>query len=531
MDTRAQKPTLSVGNQIYLYRLLSESIGCGRQTIMGKVEEALAADRMGAEDLGFESTRALLEALDAFVALTVFKGGRIYATVTAQPAWDEALAAPEKQAAPAGKSWKRKKADKSLKPVRPRRVKRAVEAAPDAEAEAPDRDGAAGAADAGDAAKDAPGGAAGGSPAPTDADPDKAAPAAEGPSQPRAAETAASPSEPAGERVPACDEGTGGAEPAARQAASPKAASPEAASPVSDEGTAQADGAGSAADGEALSPQDAASPAEPAREPAAQPAISLTVVYDPENANAGVTTLESTPDAGGRAAASEVALPDTDTTEAASPEAALPDADATDVTSPDADATDVASPDADATDVTSPEAETPEAGSPARTETSPSPAGADGAKPRAARPPRAPRNRTDRAGARTGRSAADDADPRIRGDRGTAPAPSEPRPLPEGYPADLTRDVYCPGPVLHELALLLPLGADALGILDAYYRIAQLLGTLEAGRNRASFPLGYLRDGERLTATVRLRRKRGDAGAAWVVDAVEAPTGSAADGR
>lgn len=516
MDTRAQKPTLSVGNQIYLYRLLSESIGCGRQTIMGKVEEALAADRMGAEDLGFESTRALLEALDAFVALTVFKGGRIYATVTAQPAWDEALAAPEKQAAPAGKSWKRKKADKSLKPVRPRRVKRAVEAEPEAEAEAPDRDGAAGAAgaaDAGDAAKDTPGGAAGGSPTPTEAAPDKAVPAAEGPSQPRAAEAAASPSEPAEERGPAHDEATGGAEPAAQQADSP-----EAASPARDEKTAQADGAGSAADGEALSPQDAVSPAEPAREPAAQPAISLTVVYDPENANAGVTTLESTPDAGGRAAASEAALPDTDTTEAASPEAASPDADATDVASPEAGTS---------------EAGTSEAGSPARTEASPSPAGADGAKPRAPRPSRAARNRADRTGARTGRSAADDADSRIRGGRGagTAPVPSEPRPLPEGYPADLTRDVYCPGPVLHELALLLPLGADALGILDAYYRIAQLLGTLEAGRNRASFPLGYLRDGERLTATVRLRRKRGDAGAAWVVDAVEAPTDSTADGR
>ena len=512
MDTRAQKPTLSVGNQIYLYRLLSESIGCGRQTIMGKVEEALAADRMGAEDLGFESTRALLEALDAFVALTVFKGGRIYATVTAQPAWDEALAAPEKQAAPAGKSWKRKKADKSLKPVRPRRVKRAVEAAPEAEAPVPDRDGAAGDADAGAAVKDAPGGAAGGSPAPTEAAPDKAAPAAEGPSQPRAAEAAASPSEPAQERGPARDEATGGAEPAAQQADSLETTSPEAASPARDKGTAHAEGAGSAADGEALSPQDAASPAEPAREPAAQPAISLTVVYDPENANAGVTTLESTPDAGGRAAASEAATQDVRAG------AGTPDADATDVASPEAGTS---------------EPGTPEAGSPARTEASPSPAGADGAKPRAKRPPRAPRNRTDRAGARTGRSAADDAGSRIRGDRdaGSASAPSEPRPLPEGYPADLTRDVYCPGPVLHELALLLPLGADALGILDAYYRIAQLLGTLEAGRNRASFPLGYLRDGERLTATARLRRKRGDAGAAWVVDAVEAPTGSAADGR
>lgn len=126
-----ESPTLTPGNRIYLYRLLSQELGCGKQTFLPAVEEALASDRMTADDLGFDSTRALLEALDEFIKLTVFKGGRIYATVISQPAWDDALAtlASGKQsqadsASKANKPWKRKKADKSLKPVRPKRVKR-----------------------------------------------------------------------------------------------------------------------------------------------------------------------------------------------------------------------------------------------------------------------------------------------------------------------------------------------------------------------------------------------------------------------
>lgn len=126
-----ESPTLTPGNRIYLYRLLSQELGCGKQTFLPAVEEALASDRMTADELGFDSTRALLEALDEFIKLTVFKGGRIYATVISQPAWDDALAtlASGKQsqadsASKANKPWKRKKADKSLKPVRPKRVKR-----------------------------------------------------------------------------------------------------------------------------------------------------------------------------------------------------------------------------------------------------------------------------------------------------------------------------------------------------------------------------------------------------------------------
>ena len=144
MATKVQAPQLTPNNRIYLYQLLSRELGCGKQTFMPAVEEALARDRMTSDDLGFESTRALLEALEEFVKLTVFKGGRIYATVMAQPAWDEALAALESGKAkdaggPSSKPWKRKKADKTLKPVRPKRMKRpepAPEPEPIAEIEA-----------------------------------------------------------------------------------------------------------------------------------------------------------------------------------------------------------------------------------------------------------------------------------------------------------------------------------------------------------------------------------------------------------
>lgn len=92
MSKTIVRPTLSLGNHIYLYRLLRDAIGCGKQTFMTQVEEALAAGDMTAYDLGFESTRELLEELDDCIKLTVFKGGRLYATVIANEAWDAALA-------------------------------------------------------------------------------------------------------------------------------------------------------------------------------------------------------------------------------------------------------------------------------------------------------------------------------------------------------------------------------------------------------------------------------------------------------
>jgi len=144
MSKTIVRPTLSLGNHIYLYRLLRDAIGCGKQTFMTQVEEALAAGDMTAYDLGFESTRELLEELNDCIKLTVFKGGRLYATVIANEAWDTALAKGEdkpKAAKGAKQSYKKKKrGEKDLKAVRPKHVKRPepeamVEAAPEPEPE------------------------------------------------------------------------------------------------------------------------------------------------------------------------------------------------------------------------------------------------------------------------------------------------------------------------------------------------------------------------------------------------------------
>ena len=113
MSKTIVRPMHSLGNHIYLYRLLRDAIGCGKQTFMTQVEEALAVGDMTAYDLGFESTRELLEELDDCIKLTVFKGGRLYATVIANEAWDAALAKGEdkpKAAKGAKQSYKRKSA-------------------------------------------------------------------------------------------------------------------------------------------------------------------------------------------------------------------------------------------------------------------------------------------------------------------------------------------------------------------------------------------------------------------------------------
>lgn len=259
MSVRDTRPSLTTGNHIYLYRLLSEQLGCGKQTLLPRVEEALATDRMEAADLGFENTRELLEQLDDFIKLTVFKGGRIYATVIAQPAWDEALAAPEKQQADtSGKPWKRKKADKSLKPVKPRRIKRK---AANADADAPAVDAAAADADAADAdaaLQTAPEGS----------------PDAAGPSTGADAPSPAAEEQVSGEQSDVEEPG-GAADP------KPEAVEAAVAVPMADE---------PAASEEAAEDEPAPLDAE-----AVQPAITLTVIYDPENANAGMQTLESTP--------------------------------------------------------------------------------------------------------------------------------------------------------------------------------------------------------------------------------------------
>lgn len=429
MSKTIVKPTLSLGNHIYLYRLLRDAIGCGKQTFMTQVEEALATGDMAAYDLGFESTRELLEELDDCIKLTVFKGGRLYATVIANEAWDTALAKGEdkpKAAKGAKQSYKKKKrGEKDLKAVRPKHVKRpepVAEVAPEPEPE-------------------------------TEIE--------------VAIEVAA---EAETEIAAMTDpEVMSEQEAAVELNEAPKSTTEEAANQPETSAFQNSDVFGNEAeDDQSDEPADQGA-TESAPEPETpQPAISLTVVYDPENANAGITTMASTP--------IEAKLP----VEAED----SPQADAkteTEDTSVSVEPTDSA---------VKPEpvpesAPVIESASEPVYDQIPAPAPVPAAAP--------------------------------------APAPATPA-IPEDFPVDFATEVFCPGPLLHQLSTYLPYGADTLGIVGEYYWIARERGTIEAARNRASFPLHYTQAGERHEVTVRIRRNTtGGLGAAWVIDKVEEP--------
>ena len=421
-------PALSLGNHIYLYRLLRDAIGCGKQTFMTQVEEALAAGDMTAYDLGFESTRELLEELDDCIKLTVFKGGRLYATVIANEAWDAALAKGEdkpKAAKGAKQSYKKKKSgEKDLKAVRPKHVKRpepepVAEVAPEPETEI----------------------------------------------EVAIEVTAEAETEIA---VTTDPEVISEQEATAELNEAPKSTTEEAANQSETPAFQNSDVFGDEAEDDQPNDQDATESAPEPETP--QPAISLTVVYDPENANAGITTMASTP----------VEAKSSVENESATQVEVEPAAADAPVTVEPADST------------INPEA-TPE---PAPVIES-VPAAACGQIPAPA-PASAP------AAAPT-------------------PAPAAPT-IPEDFPIDFATEVFCPGPLLHQLSTYLPYGADTLGIVGEYYWIARERGTIEAARNRASFPLHYTQAGERHEVTVRIRRNTtGGLGAAWTIDKVEEP--------
>ena len=427
MSKTIVKPTLSLGNHIYLYRLLRDAIGCGKQTFMTQVEEALAAGDMAAYDLGFESTRELLEELDDCIKLTVFKGGRLYATVIANEAWDAALAKGDdkpKAAKGAKQSYKKKKrGEKDLKAVRPKHVKRPesesaveVEAVPEPEVEV-------------EVVVET------------------------------AVEIEAEIAATADSEVTSEQEVTETPEPAIEE----PAGQPE--TPVFQNSDIFGD---DAKDGQTNEPAEQDAPAATPEPEAPQPAISLTVVYDPENANAGITTMASTPVEAKPSVENEKATQvEVETVTANAPVTVIP---------------------ADST------AKPEEAPEPAPvTEPVPAPACDQIPAPVPAPVPAAV----------------------------PAPEPTAPS-IPEDFPVDFATEVFCPGPLLHQLSTYLPYGADTLGIVGEYYWIARERGTIEAARNRAIFPLRYTQAGERREVTVRIRRNTtGGLGATWAIDKVE----------
>lgn len=417
MSKTIVRPTLSLGNHIYLYRLLRDAIGCGKQTFMTQVEEALAAGDMTAYDLGFESTRELLEELNDCIKLTVFKGGRLYATVIANEAWDAALAKGEdkpKAAKGAKQSYKKKKrGEKDLKAVRPKHVKRPepesmVETVPESEPETEIEVAIEVTAEA-----------------------EAEAAATTDPEVISEQEAAAEPNE------------------------APKSTTEEAASQSETPAFQNSDVFGDEAEDDQPDQSADQDATESTPKPETlQPAISLTVVYDPENANAGITTMASTP--------VEV-KPSIEAEDA-------PEADAkteTEDISVSVEPTDSA---------VNPEA-VPESAPVIESTSAPVP----------------------------------------------APVPASAAPtIPDDFPVDFATEVFCPGPFLHQLSTYLPYGADTLGIVGEYYWIARERGTIDAARNRASFPLRYTQAGERHEVTVRIRRNTtGGLGATWTIDKVE----------
>lgn len=431
MSKTIVRPTLSLGNHIYLYRLLRDAIGCGKQTFMTQVEEALAAGDMAAYDLGFESTRELLEELDDCIKLTVFKGGRLYATVIANEAWDAALAKGEdkpKAAKGAKQSYKKKKrGEKDLKAVRPKHVKRpepepVVEAVPKPEPEA------------------------------------EIEVAIEVAAEAETEIAAMTDPEVMSEQ-----------EAAAELNEAPKSTTEEAANQTETSAFQNSDVFGNKAeDDQSDEPADQDATESTPEPETPQPAISLTVVYDPENANAGITTMASTPIE------------------------AKPSVEAEDA--PQADAkteTEDISVSVEPTDSAVKPEPVPESAPVIESTSAPVydqiPAPAPASVPAAA----------------------------------PAPAPAAPT-IPEDFPVDFATEVFCPGPLLHQLSTYLPYGADTLGIVGEYYWIARERGTIEAARNRASFPLRYTQAGERHEVTVRIRRNTtGGLGATWTIDKVE----------
>lgn len=431
MSKTIVRPTLSLGNHIYLYRLLRDAIGCGKQTFMTQVEEALAADDMAAYDLGFESTRELLEELDDCIKLTVFKGGRLYATVIANEAWDAALAKGEdkpKATKGAKQSYKKKKrGEKDLKAVRPKHVKRpepepVAEAVPEPEPEAEIEVAIEVTAEA-------------------------------------ETEIAAM-TDP---KVISKQEAT------VELNEAPKSTTEEAADQTETPAFQNSDVFGNEAEDDQSDEPDDQDASESTPEPETpQPAISLTVVYDPENANAGITTMASTP--------IEV-KPSVENQSAPQVELDTATADAPAIVEP---ADSAAMPKADIESVLG---------------TEPAPViEVTPVNEQASAPAMVP-----------------------------APAPEVPA-IPEDFPVDFATEVFCPGPLLHQLSTYLPYGADTLGIVGEYYWIARERGTIKAARNRASFPLRYTQAGERREVTVRIRRNTTDGlGSTWAIDKVEAP--------
>ena len=117
-------PKITPGNHLFFYQLLSTEMGMGKQVPISRVGEVLSEADVLLDDVECESLEEFVGALD-FLKVTTFKKGRVFATVMQRDDLDQLLEkaaqpAVDKEAAAAGKSWKKSRRSKDVHPVKPR---------------------------------------------------------------------------------------------------------------------------------------------------------------------------------------------------------------------------------------------------------------------------------------------------------------------------------------------------------------------------------------------------------------------------
>ena len=124
--------TIPSAHELYLYILLKEQLGINRQTALTRVNEVLESDGLAPADFGATSARELVEALPHFIKVTVFKKGVVFVTVLENTSFEQALSAPAKgnkgdRASSSSKPWKHKRGAKHIVPVKPKHLIQAAD--------------------------------------------------------------------------------------------------------------------------------------------------------------------------------------------------------------------------------------------------------------------------------------------------------------------------------------------------------------------------------------------------------------------
>ncbi|MGN0287270.1 MAG: DUF3825 domain-containing protein [Atopobiaceae bacterium] len=504
----------TVGNRLYIYALLRDRMGVGKQEFLPKVEALLQDDNIYPEDMGYQDVRQMLADFGDFVTLTEFKGGRTYVRLVARPDWDTILEADAAEGTSKAKSsgsskpWKHgKKVTKSVRPVRPRHKAPKKAAAPQADAKASGKA----------AAVEAPAGTTNQAEA---ASPQQAVEVQKPATVEQSVSATQEPVAPAVSQAPEPTTSQQEASPNGLQSQGQKDTD-SAQAQAAKKGTAAPDSVGTEAPEAAQSSQTDA-PAEPPAEPTLPKhhPITLTVVTE----DGQERTLEATAPTAQKSPEPEAprAQAVTQTHEAVSA-VGQP---ASDESAQRAAATVVPSP----LSATQPQQTTPAAGS---TPAAPAPAQAPqrhvtaqpdapaGPAPAQPAPQEQPAQQpwTQQAPAQTPVAQDDQA--------ASMPFLNANASVPSSLPTSFLKEVHCKDELLSVLTRMLPFDVDMATMLEEDWQVALSTGTATGTRSKVVFPIRYLRpDG---TAHIELTLRRSSktiAGKHWTLSLVDGDDGS-----